>query len=101
MFLFTFYSCEKSNIEGPSLNDLYGDLNIDESLEAVGDGADFSVGESIYFTAKFSKQVDWTIRIEGKNSGSIKLITGNSNYINESNSSWTGGLTIFLFVSKF
>lgn len=101
MFLFTFYSCEKSNIEGPSLNDLYGDLNIDESLEAVGDGADFSVGESIYFTAKFSKQVDWTIRIEGKSSGSIKLITGNSNYINESNSSWTGGSTnLPFFVSE-
>ena len=90
---FFFASCEKDNIEGPSLNDLYGELNILESLNIVGDSADFSIGESIYFTASFSKQVDWKIRIKGLNSGSVKIISGKSNEINQSNSVWDGSST--------
>jgi hypothetical protein len=90
---FFFASCEKEKIEGPSLNDLYGELNILESLSIVGDSADFSIGESIYFTASFSKQVDWIIRIKGINSGSVKIITGKSNAINQTNSLWNGSST--------
>jgi len=94
---FFFASCEKEKIEGPSLNDLYGELNILESLSIVGDSADFSIGESIYFTASFSKQVDWTIRIKGINSGSVKIISGKSNEINQSNSTWNGSSTLLPF----
>ena len=90
---FFFTSCEKDKIEGPSLNDLYGELNILESLNIVGDSADFSIGESMYFTASFSKQVDWKIKIEGLNSGSVKIISGKSNTINPSNSTWDGSST--------
>ena len=87
---FLFASCEKDNMEGPSLHDLYGELNIIDSLTIVGDSADFSIGESIYFTASFSKQVDWKIRIKGLHSGSVKIISGKSNAINQANSSWNG-----------
>ena len=87
---FFFTSCEKDKIEGPSLNDLYGELTILESLVVIGDSADFSIGESVYFTASFSKQVDWQLMITGLNSGSIKIITGKSNLINQSNSTWDG-----------
>ena len=90
---FLFNSCEKEKIEGPSLSDLYSDLIIFETLNIVGDSADFSIGESIYFTASFSKQVDWKIRIKGLNSGSVKIISGKSNEINQSNSLWNGSST--------
>jgi hypothetical protein len=90
---FFFTSCEKDKIEGPSLNNLYGELSILESLNVVGDGADFSVDENIYFTASFSKQVDWQVKIKGLNSGSVKIIYGKSDAINQSNSTWDGGST--------
>jgi len=90
---FFFTSCEKDKIEGPSLNNLYGELTILDSFKVVGDGADFSVGENIYFTASFSKQVDWQVKIKGLNSGSVKIIYGKSDAINQSNSTWDGGST--------
>ncbi len=66
LFLFPFFftSCEKEKIEGPSLNDLFADLEILEPLSVVGDSADFAGGQNIYFTASFSKQLDWKIKIE-------------------------------------
>jgi len=94
---FFFISCEKDKIEGPSLNDLYGELTILEPLVVMGDSADFSVGENIYFTASFSKQVDWKIKIEGLYSGSIKIISGKSDIINQSNSLWNGESSLLPF----
>ena len=94
---FFFLSCEKEGIEGPNLNDLYGDLTIVQGLEAIGDSTDFSNNESLFFTASFSKIVDWNISIVGQNSGSTKTISGKSNSINEENSSWNGGVTTLPF----
>ena len=40
LFLLTaalFISCEKDGIEGPNLNDLFGELNIIENFMIVGD----------------------------------------------------------------
>ena len=92
-----FISCEKGVVEGPSLNDLYGELTILESLVVIGDSADFSIGDNMYFTASFSKQVDWKISIVGMNSGSIKTIFGKSNAINQSNSIWEGESSLLPF----
>jgi hypothetical protein len=94
---FFFISCEKEGIEGPNLNDLYGDLTIVQGLEVIGDSTDFSNNESLFFTASFSKIVDWSISIAGQNSGSTKIISGKSNSINEENSSWNGGVTTLPF----
>ena len=80
LFLLTaalFISCEKDGIEGPNLNDLFGELNIIENFMIVGDSASF-VSESAYFTAKFSKIVDWKISITGLSSGAEKIIIGKS-----------------------
>ena len=94
---FFFTSCEKENIEGPSLNDLFADLEILEPLSVVGDSADFASGQNIYFTASFSKQLDWEIKITGLSSGSVKIISGKSNQINQTNSTWDGGSTLLPF----
>ncbi|MDP7567178.1 MAG: hypothetical protein QF383_02190, partial [Flavobacteriales bacterium] len=94
---FFFTSCEKDKIEGPSLNNLYGELTILESLNVIGDSADFSNNQSMYFTASFSKQVDWQVKIKGLNSGSAKIISGKSDAINQSNSTWDGSSTLLPF----
>jgi len=91
-----FISCEKDGIEGPSLNDLFGELNILEAFTVVNDSAVFN-GESAYFTAKFSKIVDWKISIIGLSSGAEKVILGKSNEINASNSIWRGEVTSLPF----
>jgi len=88
-----FISCEKDGIEGPSLNDLYGELTILESLEVVGDSANFEINDAMHFTSSFSKIVDWKVTIEGLNSGAKKIISGKSNVINANNSTWNGGVT--------
>tara|TARA_B100001778_G_C18414664_1_gene550522 strand:- start:48 stop:218 length:171 start_codon:yes stop_codon:yes gene_type:complete len=44
---FFFISCEKDKIEGPSLNDLFGELTILEPLVIMGDSANFSDGDNI------------------------------------------------------
>ena len=62
-----FISCDKEGIEGPSLNDLFGELNILEDFAIINDSATFN-NESAYFTAKFSKIVDWKISIIGQSS---------------------------------
>ena len=47
-----FTSCEKEKIEGPSLNDLYGELSIIEPFLVLGDSAEFDLGKNIYFVPR-------------------------------------------------
>ena len=99
LFLLTsisFLSCEKEGIEGPNLNDLFGELNIIEEFQIINDSVSFN-SETTYFTAKFSKIVDWKISIRGLNSGAKKVILGKSNEINASNSMWSGEVTYLPF----
>ena len=92
-----FISCEKGGVEGPNLNDLYGELTILENLEVVGDSANFELNEAMHFTASFSKIVDWKITITGLSSDAKKIISGKSNFISASNSKWSGGVTSLPF----
>ena len=92
----SFLSCEKEGIEGPNLNDLFGELNIIEEFQIINDSVSFN-SETTYFTAKFSKIVDWKISIRGLNSGAKKVILGKSNEINASNSMWRGEVTYLPF----
>ena len=94
-----FISCEKDGIEGPNLNDLFGELNIIENFMIVGDSASFT-SESAYFTAKFSKIVDWKISITGLSSGAEKIIIGKSNEINANNSLWRGEVSLLPFFKE-
>ncbi len=95
----SFLSCEKEGIEGPNLNDLFGELNIIEEFQIVNDSASFNT-ESAYFTAKFSKIVDWKISITGVSSGAQKVILGKSNEINATNSLWRGEVTTLPFFKE-
>tara|TARA_A100001015_G_scaffold308063_1_gene405034 strand:- start:10003 stop:10992 length:990 start_codon:yes stop_codon:yes gene_type:complete len=87
-------SCERENdILGPSLNDIYGEFNIIEKLDISNRNVDFENSQIVYFTAEFSKTVDWQIKIKGNISGAEKIINGYSRIINENNSLWDGSTT--------
>ena len=94
-----FISCEKEGIEGPNLNDLFGELSIVEVFKVINDSASFD-NESAYFTAKFSKIVDWKISITGLSSGAEKVILGKSNEITAINSLWSGEVTTLPFFKE-
>ncbi len=79
--------------EGPSLNDLYGSFMIITPLDITDRNVDFAEGELTSFTAVFSKQVDWKVRIKGLSSGAVKEMTGFSNSLNSDNAQWNGTTT--------
>ncbi|MBI49459.1 MAG: hypothetical protein CL850_04140 [Crocinitomicaceae bacterium] len=93
------YNCTKDTSEGPSLNDLYGDFNITDSLFIVNNNPDFASGEVVEFNAAFSLNVKWKITITGEVSGAEKIIesTNISSEINSDNASWNGNTTSIPF----
>ena len=68
------------------------EIEILQPLEVLG-STDFSINQNTYFETSFTKQVDWKIKIKGLNSGSVKIISGNQIYIDQSNSLWDGSST--------
>lgn len=92
---FTLVSCERSTEpEGPALEDLFGEFTILENLEASQPTVDYGSGESVFFTASFSKITNWELTIKGSN-GAEKLITGSSKELDATNATWDGSTSIF------
>ncbi len=91
-----FSACEREQLdfEGPALQDLFGEFGILEDLSVSQSEVDFGTGEMVHFEASFTKSLDWVIEITGQNSGAVKQITGFSNAIDATNSSWPGDATI-------
>lgn len=86
--------CKTDDIfEGPSLNDLYGSFSVIQPFDIADRDVDFAQGEQTYFTALFSKNIEWKLAIKGLESGAVKEITGFSNSLTESNSRWNGSTT--------
>ncbi|MFK7925445.1 MAG: hypothetical protein AB8H47_26065 [Bacteroidia bacterium] len=79
--------------DGPSLADRFGEFQLKTGIAASQNTVDFAADERVYFTAEFSKNVAWTLRITGKESGAIKLIEGFDNNLNEANATWNGTTT--------
>jgi hypothetical protein len=89
------FACERDgNTLGPDLSDLYGDFKLLEDFTASASSVNFAGGENLYFTARFSKTVDWQIRIVGRSSGATKILEGKSKSVDELNSIWNGTTTI-------
>lgn len=89
-----FTACKKEDdFEGPSLVDLYGDFAVIEGLEVSNSNVDFEGGQTTFFTARISKNVNWTLKITGVESGAVKYITGFSNELNSTNARWNGTTT--------
>lgn len=87
-----FAGCQHQTdpFDGPSLIDRFGPFELVDSLQASQPSVDFSTGETVFFTASFSKRISWVLRITGKESGSVKLIEGFENELNAENASWNG-----------
>lgn len=91
-------SCRKKeadNIDGPSLDNLYGSFSVLTDFTASRDSVDFAASENVYFTAQFSKSLDWEIKITGQTSGAVKYITGFGSSITQNASTWIGEITEF------
>lgn len=95
LLLVAFASCDHKTepFDGPSLVDRFGPFAVVDSLSVSANTVDFSAGESIEFNAEFNKNIDWIIRIEGLESGSVKLIEGFDRFIGGENATWDGGTT--------
>lgn len=95
ILLIGFWSCERDieEPEGPSIEDLFGEFSVLQEFAIDNKTIDLAAGESTFFTAQFSKTVDWQIVIEGQQTGGIKVIEGTSNFIDASNSIWNGTTT--------
>ena len=69
-------SCDRPDSEGPAINDLYGVFEILDSLQLTEASPDFSIGESVGFSCKFSKPVNWILSIEGLETAASSSLKG-------------------------
>ena len=74
-----FLSCERDNLfEGPSLETMLGPFELIQKFQVSNQNVDFYNGETTFFTAEFSKEVDWKVIVTGSESGAVKTISGRS-----------------------
>lgn len=93
--LFAAPGCDhdKDAFDGPGLIDRFGEFALIEGLGISRATVDFAANESVFFTAKFSKQVNFQIVITGQESGAVKIIDGFAREVSADNATWFGGTT--------
>ena len=82
-----------TDFDGPSLIDRFGDFALLDPLEANRATVDFAEGESVTFSARFNKRVNWVLEIVGQESGAVKRFEDFSAELTAENTRWTGGTT--------
>ncbi len=96
-----FSSCEREvDANRISVSDLYGEFEINDSLDVTKTSIDFEMGEKPVFTAEFNKPVLWNLTITGKKSGAVKNISGLSKELNSENAAWDGSTSTLPFFRK-
>lgn len=85
--------CAKDEIEGPELQDLFGEFEILEELTLNTTSVDFAAGETVQFSAELSIRTDWQITIIGLESGAKKVIEGREREISGGVAEWNGTIT--------
>lgn len=90
-------ACTKNTEEfdGPSIDEIFSEFTILETLDVNRDSVDFANGQTAVFTAEFNKTVDWTLTITGNQTGALKIIEGTSRMLDASNATWNGSVTDF------
>ena len=94
------HSCTKKVFEGPSIENLYGDFEIIESLQLTNKNPSFSNNEQVGFHCEFNKPVQWKITISGLSTGANREIAGFSNLIDSNIIFWNGGPSQIPFFSE-
>ncbi len=84
---------DTEQFDGPFLVDRFGDFSVLEDLAISRTTVDFSAGETVTFTARFNKSVEWIVQITGMQSGAVKRIEGFDNELVVDNATWEGGTT--------
>jgi hypothetical protein len=84
---------DTDTFDGPSLIDRFGPFVLIDSLKASSSSADFGAGQTVYFTAKFNKRINWVVEITGQQSGAVKRITGFSSELGPDDATWDGTTT--------
>ncbi len=89
-----FAGCKMDKeFDGPDLKDLYGKFTVVQDLDISNRSVDFSLNQTTFFTAAFSKNVQWNLQIKGLSSGAVKQITGFSSELIAENALWDGTTT--------
>lgn len=91
--LVLFAACTKDNIEGPELQDIFGEFAVVQELSSDRTTVDFSAGETVSFTAELTIRTDWTLHIIGETSGAKKEINGRERVINQDIARWNGTIS--------
>ena len=81
------------DLEGPELQDLFGEFEILMPLTVDRTTVDFSQGETVEFMAQISIRTPWTMRIVGQTSGALKVIESNEKNISGSVANWNGSIS--------
>jgi hypothetical protein len=94
------YGCTKEEFEGPSIENLYGEFEIIESLKLTNKNPNFLNNEKVGFNCEFNKPVEWKIHINGLSTNAYREITGFSNLIDSNIVIWGGGPSQVPFFSE-
>ena len=94
------HSCTKEEFEGPSIEILYGNFELIDSLKLTNTNPDFSSNEKVGFHCEFNKPVKWKIAILGLSTSATRQITGFSNIIDSNTIVWNGGPSQVPFFSE-
>ncbi len=89
------WSCDRdTDPQGPNLDELYGPFSVLENFAVSSNQVNFGTGQTMQFSARFSKTVDWEIHIVGQSSGAEKIIEGKTREIDAATGAWNGTTTI-------
>ena len=95
------FGCTKDEVEGPLLNEIFGNFQLNSPLIISNNSPDFSVSnELVKFHCDFNKSIEWKISILGLESGSLKEISGFSNIIDSNDVNWNGNTSQVPFFKK-
>lgn len=95
-----FYTCTKDEFEGPSIERLYGDFRIIDSLRLTNNNPNFTEGDKVGFYCRFNKEVNWKISVRGEVSNSLKELSGFSSKIDSNMIKWTGNTSKVPFFTE-
>jgi hypothetical protein len=87
LLLLILFSCKRDLKKNDSIGPTY--ITTEVAFAVSSDPADFTVG-NVHFNAKLTGSAAWKIEVKGTNSGAIKRFSGNSQYIDLSNTGWDG-----------
>ncbi|MEY4926835.1 MAG: hypothetical protein RI894_1271 [Bacteroidota bacterium] len=95
--LIVLSACRKDTtaIDGPSIEESLSSFRVLSPFKATKDSVAFANAETVSFSAKFNKVVNWTITVTGQTSKAKKIITGQGKTIDITNSVWNGSTTVF------